>query len=188
MARVLATAALTIGSLYQIDEAAVKKIINGMIVQLVAKNHFDELNVCFHDVKAIDKDLEAAFNDFKVRDQTSILDAISHLGNIMVALPEDTVDCTGSIKDDIDRIKKWAAIFTDPKMALPTIWQNLMTNYADIISQLDKFNNFVEKNKFGYAGRKISCMLIDVLGPVPDVVYPDDFDKDPQDVDSIEYT
>ena len=109
--------------------------------------------------------------DFQLKDPQHIVDGISHIGHIMIGLPKDTADCT-NMHDDITRVSSWGSIFLNPKDALPMIFGNMMANFAPIIHDLDIINHFFTTQRHYYlAGRLMGSIMIDVLGPVPEVKY-----------------
>jgi hypothetical protein len=67
----------------------------------------------------------------------------------------------------LKKLTLWTEAFKDKTKIMPTILANLGKNYADIIHQLDVFNQFFAAQRFGYAGRNISNILADVIGPLP---------------------
>ena len=181
-AKIFAGAALAAGRLGGFTHDQVVRILSGMMYIFNRKDSLAEMTRCFRDVKAVDADLFKAINDFIERkDATELLDGIAHLGNVLVALPQDMTDCT-SMQDDLHRIEAWAEIFTHPAELAGKIWQNLLANYANIIFQLDKFNQWYAEERWGFVGRKIAWILVDVLGPIPETELYDDIDEDPENI------
>jgi len=115
----------------------------------------------------------------------SIVDAVSHLGDILVALPDDLIDCTYAGKE-LAKLTKWFEIFQDKSKVFPTILSNLGKNYVDIIHQLDLFNGVIAKKDFITSGARISDILTDTIGALPENekksvpvphINPDQFEK-----------
>lgn len=50
---------------------------------------------------------------------------------------------------------------------MPTILANLAMHYVEIIHELDGFNILFAQKRFGYAGREIAQILVDIIGPLP---------------------
>ena len=175
-ARVLAAATIAMSKLdlVPIDPIAVKQVVGGLIFSLTAKNDFAELDVCFHDAGNVEQDLEQVFYDIQNKDITHIIDAISHVGDILVGIQKDTTDCT-SIQDDIQRITVWGDIFRHPKMAIFMIGGNIFANMFDIVHHLDALNTAVTATEYQTVGQELGSIMIDALGPVPGVVYPEGF-------------
>jgi len=125
---------------------------------------------CFHDLKNGAGDLETIIGDFKSFKETknmfTLVDAISHLGDILVGLPDDLIDCTYAGKE-LARLTKWFEIFQDKSKVFPTILANLGKNYVDIVHQLDLFNGVIAKKDFVDSGARISDIVTDTIGALP---------------------
>ena len=71
------------------------------------------------------------------------------------------------MQGDIDRIEKWAQIFTDPTRLVETLAVNILTNFSkimkDITSETDDFN----AQNYYKAGSDIADIMVLSLGAVP---------------------
>ena len=75
---------------FHLEKRDLVQIVGGIIIQLLHSNHLTELGGCFTYVEEDGVDAWAVFQDSKTKDMTHALDAVVHIGNILVRLPETT--------------------------------------------------------------------------------------------------
>ena len=143
------------------------KFTSGLIIGALSSNHLTEMQHCFTDVTYAGGEMFLAIEDFKKKDLPSVMDALTHVGNIFLRLPKDLKDCTGAqIKKELVRLEAWAAPFKNPKEELPKIWSNVLQNYVEMIHDLDLMNQQIAKHNDQGAGVDAALILRLGLGPI----------------------
>jgi hypothetical protein len=168
-----ATTEVVIGEKAAFSKDQVLKFVSGLILGSLKENHLTEVLQCFNDIQYVSEEMTVAVQDFAAKDLPSIMDAIQHIGNIFVKLPQDFVDCT-SMTNNMARIEAWAAPFKNPKEELPKIWTNLLANYVAMVHDLNLMNGKFAKSDIEGAGELAAEILELGLGPVKMAQTPDD--------------
>merc|ERR1712167_194616 len=125
-----------------------------------------EIQKCLKDSGDLDKDIEEAINDFSKGDVPDIIKGVEAIGRIIQELPVDLQDC-GDIQDDVNRIEKWAQIFTHPEQLVQTLVANAIKNHEAVINDAQAIVSDFNANNFVQAGEDVGDILIQLIGPVP---------------------
>ena len=143
-----------------------EQILAGIIDGLVDADDFEYIKVCLKDATTIQTHVEQIVNDIIKGDVTSILDAVTQLGQVLQLLPQDLGDCE-AIQPDLVRIEKWAEIFKNPQALAMTVFSNILKNGPKIFQDVAKTQSDVTSKSFHSVGEDIADLTIQVLGPVP---------------------
>merc|ERR1711935_260351 len=99
-------------------------------------------------------------------------DAIQRLGGIFTKSPKYLNDCS-HMKAEVLRLKHWVApLKNHPKEEMPKIWANVLSNYAEMIHDLDITDQIIAKHNIQGAGKEAAKILALALGPVPKTFEP----------------
>ena len=175
--KVYALAAVMITKYAAFNINDLENLIGGLIMGLIEKDDLSLIKACLKDAQAIDEKLTEAVTDFLKKDITDIIAGVEVVGEVLVELPKDLSECQG-MKDDVTRIEKWAAIFSQPTVLLPTISKNLLFHYAQVMKDASNIESDIAADKMYDAGENIADLLITAVGKVKAV----------EDVDDITYT
>jgi hypothetical protein len=148
----------------------VAQFVAGIIDGLIGKNDLPEIQKCMKDSAGLDQDIEEAIQDFQKGDVPDIIKGVQAVGKIIQELPNDLQDC-GDIQDDVNRIEKWAQIFTHPEQLIQTLVANAITNHSAVIADAQKIVSDFNANNFVQAGEDIGDILVLLIGPVPKTVF-----------------
>ena len=173
--KVLATAALLMAKRLGMSVDDTEQFIAGIVDGLVDADDFKYIKVCLKDATGVEQLVEKAVADFEKGDVTSILDGVAVIGQILTLLPEDLGDCV-QMKPDLDRIEKWATIFADPAALAKTVFGNLLMHHQAIFDDVAQTSLDFDSAKYHESGVDISDLLIQVLGPVPKDIHPEDLE------------
>merc|ERR1712167_73684 len=144
----------------------VAQFVAGIIDGLIGKNDLPEIQKCLKDSGNLDKDIEEAISDFEKGDVPDIIKGVEAIGRIIQELPVDLQDC-GDIQDDVNRIEKWAQIFTHPEQLVQTLVANAIKNHEAVINDAQAIVSDFNANNFVQAGEDVGDILIQLIGPVP---------------------
>ena len=144
------------------------KFSAGLIEGVLDINHLEEMTKCFGDAEYTAGEMFTIVEDIKTKDIQKIMEALTHTGNIFLHFPTTLMECT-SMTADVKRLAAWAAPFKNPKEEMPAIWANLLTNYAVMIHDLDLMNQAITAEDHQSAGKFVSDILVQGLGPIADL-------------------
>ena len=171
--KVLSSIAGLMASQYAIDIQQAEEFLGGIIYGLIQKDDLKAIETCLKDADTVEKEVNEAVTDFMKGDLNDILAGITVLGQLIQELPQDLGDCQ-AIQGDIDRIEKWASIFSDPKQLMTTVVENLIKHYGAIFKDIDQTSADIGKADFYTAGADVADILVLTLGAVPEAQTPDD--------------
>ena len=176
--RVLAYAAVLLNKKAAFPIADVEHFLAGIIQGLIQKDDFKYIQACLADAQVIDEEITEALADFAQKDLIHIIDGVEKIGEVLTQLPKDLGDCEG-MKQDVQRIEAWAAIFKNPKQLIQTMVANLLVHYPQVIGDVRSLMSDIGAKDLEKAGEDVSDLLIQALGPVPEL---------PVDTEAIVYT
>ena len=143
----------------------VPDFIGGLFFGLAKKNKLREITKCIKDSKHLLGEVQIAVGDFKKKTIPDIIAGVEEVGVIIQELPNDLIDCV-SIKDDIQKIEKWAQIFKEPPMDLAKMLTiNLGAHWDRVMSDIDKVTDTdIAAKKFYKMGIDTSDIITMLLG------------------------
>uniref|UniRef100_A0A7S3J1B5 Uncharacterized protein n=1 Tax=Strombidium inclinatum TaxID=197538 RepID=A0A7S3J1B5_9SPIT len=100
-------------------------------------------------------------------DISDIIDGIKLIGQALVTLPEDMVDCQYT-DDDLRRLSEWAQIFTDPKKLSEVVAKNMVLHGKKIHEDMNAIPEDMGAGDYYKAGEDVADLVVLALGKVPD--------------------
>ena len=164
--KVLAAAAALISNYAAFTPADVEQFLGGFVFGLIQKDDLTQIEKCLNDASGLETEIEQAFGDFAKGDITDIIAGITLVGKILQELPTDLGDCQG-MQGDIDRIEKWAAIFSDPSALVKVVTTNVIKNFSAISKEITQTMSDVGSGNMYNSGEDIADIMVLTLGAVP---------------------
>ena len=171
--KVYAVAALTISKFAAFNIKEVEQIVGGLLQGFVNDDHLDSVELCLKDAQTLDEEITEAVTDFTKKDLTDIIKGIQELGVVAGQFSGDLKDCEG-MKADAARVEAWAAIFTQPKVLVPTLIKNVLKNYKTIMADVSDISTEMAADDYKKVGMDFADILVSAVGPVPAATQPED--------------
>ena len=164
--KVLAATIALVSNYSAFSPADVENFLGGFIFGLIQKDDLSQIQKCLSDAGGLEKEIEEAFTDFAKGDVADIMAGITLVGKIIQELPADLQDCQG-MQGDIDRIEKWAAIFSDPSALVKVVTTNVIKNFSALSKDVTQTMSDVGAGKMYNAGEDIADIMVLTVGAVP---------------------
>mmetsp|Transcript_15846 Transcript_15846/g.24379 ORF Transcript_15846/g.24379 Transcript_15846/m.24379 type:complete len:144 (+) Transcript_15846:39-470(+) len=142
--KIFSTLALLIGAENVFTIRQVEEFVAGIIYGLVQDDDLTEIEACLKDGAKLEDEVAKAVNEIMQGDLPDIIQGIQDLGVVIQELPADLDTCK-NIQGDLDRIKAWASIFSDPKVLVPTVTKNVIANFSNITMDIQMTNEDISK-------------------------------------------
>ena len=164
--KVAASALLMAARYNAFSPADVENLLAGLVEGLIQKDDLAKIQVCLTDASGLEVELQDAITDFMKGDLQDILAGVEILGKVVQELPADLGDCQ-AMQGDIDRIEKWASVFSDPTTLVRTLLTNIFENFSTISADISKTSTDIAAGDYMNVGEDVADIMVAALGPVP---------------------
>ena len=99
---------------------AVPDFVAGFVFGLTNDNHLHEVERCFHGSQTLIDEVVASVADFGTK---NYIGALTNVGKTVTAFPDVMSTCE-NMDNNIDDIRMWSEIFTQPPVLIKTLTAN----------------------------------------------------------------
>merc|ERR1719345_169819 len=154
---------------YQMNVAGVEDFVAGLFQGLLKKNDLPLIQKCLTNTGALEAEITNALADISKGDIPDILKGVQEMGQIIKELPTDLAACQG-LDADMQKIKAWGAIFSEPTVLLPTLAENLLYNWSKVAGDVSSINTYFSGAKYENVGEDVADILVESVGPIGEVL------------------
>ena len=147
---------------YGMEFMAVPDFIGGIIYGMTGYNHLEEIEGCYHGSIDVVEDAQKAFHDIEHGD---MIKGFAAIGKIVHEFPTTLSTCKG-MDSDLDAIRSWATIFTQPKKLAETVGKNMLLHRRTIKDEISKEQQDWANKAYFQAGVDTAIALTEAIGKI----------------------
>ena len=137
--------------------------IAGLMDGVIHKDNLQELQQCLTNVEHVALEVEEIYAAFTSLSLLGIAKAIEDLEDIATYIAVEGQQCE-SIIPDVDRFRKWAAIFTTPGELMTRLAMNVPAHFNEILVDVQEANIDYEKGDFFECGENLGEAMVLAVG------------------------
>jgi len=141
------------------------KFLGGFVWGMTGENHLEEIEACYEGTDMMWHEINFAIQEFQKNTTDDLIQGILEIGIIGLQIPQTLKKCK-NMGDDIDAIKEWASIFSDPLHLSERISKNVALHRKHVQADIAEMQQLEDVDEPWKAGVVAADLVTTVVGPI----------------------